>query len=110
MAGLPTRTFAIRDQQIPPADTGGGGGGVGGGGGGGGGGGSEPPGFDLSVNFVPVTYPAYEPARIAMPPGAAELWRVINAGADTILDLQVGKHGPARQDGIASQRFRLTVL
>ena len=91
MAGLPTRTIAIRDQELPPGsdyDTGGGGGGARRRAG------SDEltegsPGWDLSVNFVPVTYPEYEPARIEMVPGAAEFWRVINAGADTILELQV---------------------
>jgi hypothetical protein len=87
VAGLPTRTFAIRDQAIPPD------------GGGGGGGGGAAPAFDLSVNFVPITYPAYEPARVATAPGAVELWRVINAGADSILELQVGRPGAARACG-----------
>ncbi len=80
MAGLPTRTVAIRDQKVPPA------------GGDDGAGAAPAPAFDLSVNFVPVTYPGYEPARIAMASGTAELWRVINAGADTVLELQAGWH------------------
>ena len=55
------------------------------------------PAWDLSVNFVPVTYPGYVPARIDMVPGSAELWRVINAGADTILNIQVPRcAGPVR--------------
>ncbi len=47
------------------------------------------PAWDISINFVPVTYPEYQPATIETPPGEHELWRVLNAGADTILILQV---------------------
>ena len=55
------------------------------------------PAWDLSVNFVPVTYPGYVPACIDMAPGSTELWRVINAGADTVLDIQVPRcAGPGR--------------
>jgi FtsP/CotA-like multicopper oxidase with cupredoxin domain len=47
------------------------------------------PAKDLSVNYVPVPYPDYPPARIEMNPEEQELWRVINASAITYLDLQV---------------------
>ena len=47
------------------------------------------PAWDISINFVPVTYPEYQPATIETPPGENELWRVLNAGADTILNLQL---------------------
>jgi FtsP/CotA-like multicopper oxidase with cupredoxin domain len=43
----------------------------------------------LSVNYVPVPYPSYPPARIEMRPHQRELWRVLNASADTYLDLYV---------------------
>jgi FtsP/CotA-like multicopper oxidase with cupredoxin domain len=47
------------------------------------------PAKDLSINFVPVPYPAYQPAMIAMKPGEKQFWRVLNASAITYLDLQV---------------------
>jgi FtsP/CotA-like multicopper oxidase with cupredoxin domain len=45
------------------------------------------PAKDLSVNFVPVPYPDYPPAAIAMKSGKRELWRVLNASAITYLNL-----------------------
>jgi FtsP/CotA-like multicopper oxidase with cupredoxin domain len=95
LAGLPERTLVIRDQDLlnpgaPPAK-------------------SEPvvsknlldsdgdaantgtgfgkPSKDLSVNFVPVPYPDYPPATLAMKPGQRQLWRVLNASAITYLNL-----------------------
>jgi FtsP/CotA-like multicopper oxidase with cupredoxin domain len=47
------------------------------------------PAKDLSLNFVPVAYPDYEPAVLHMPPGQRELWRILNASAITYLDLQL---------------------
>jgi FtsP/CotA-like multicopper oxidase with cupredoxin domain len=44
---------------------------------------------DLSLNYVPVYFPDYTPAIIRMDPGSKQLWRVLNASADTIIDLQV---------------------
>ena len=45
------------------------------------------PSKDLSVNFVPVPYPDYPPAALAMKPGERQLWRVLNASAITYLNL-----------------------
>jgi FtsP/CotA-like multicopper oxidase with cupredoxin domain len=47
------------------------------------------PAKDLSLNFVPVSFPKYQPAVIAMKAGERQLWRVLNASAITYLDLQV---------------------
>jgi FtsP/CotA-like multicopper oxidase with cupredoxin domain len=47
------------------------------------------PAKDLSINFVPVPYPDYPPARITMKPGERQLWRVLNASAITYLNLAV---------------------
>jgi FtsP/CotA-like multicopper oxidase with cupredoxin domain len=47
------------------------------------------PAKDLSINFVPVPYPDYPPAKIIMKPGERQLWRVLNASAITYLDLAV---------------------
>ena len=38
-------------------------------------------------------FPAYLPATIATAPSQKELWRVLNAGANTILDLQIVAQG-----------------
>jgi FtsP/CotA-like multicopper oxidase with cupredoxin domain len=94
LAGLPERVLVIRDQDLlnpnaPPggasvpviidrdgdsANTGTG---------------SGRPAKDLSVNFVPVPYPDYPPARILMKPGERQLWRVLNASSVTYLNLAV---------------------
>jgi FtsP/CotA-like multicopper oxidase with cupredoxin domain len=83
LAGLPERVLVIRDQQnadgrpgraagvadgayVP-----------------------EKPSNDLSINSVPVPYPDYPLAVIPTQPGRRELWRVLNASADTYLDLQL---------------------
>jgi FtsP/CotA-like multicopper oxidase with cupredoxin domain len=97
VAGLPERVLVIRDQDLvnpnaPPSK-------------------SEPvvpkqlidrdgdaanngtgfgkPAKDLSLNFVPVPYPDYPPAAIAMKPGERQLWRVLNASAITYLNLEI---------------------
>lgn len=95
LAGLPERIMVIRDQDLlnpdaPPSK-------------------SEPvvpktlidrdgdsanngtgfgrPAKDLSLNFVPVPYPDYPPALLAMKPGERQLWRVLNASSVTYLNL-----------------------
>jgi FtsP/CotA-like multicopper oxidase with cupredoxin domain len=47
------------------------------------------PAKDLSLNFVPVSYPSYAPAVIKLQPGERQLWRILNASAITYLDLQL---------------------
>ncbi len=108
VAGLPERVFIIRDQDLlnpnaPPAK-------------------SEPvvpkflvdrdgdaantgtgfgkPAKDLSINYVPVPYPDYTPAIIAMRPGEKQLWRVLNASAITYLNLEVHIHHKAQPLGL----------
>jgi FtsP/CotA-like multicopper oxidase with cupredoxin domain len=110
VAGLPERVLVIRDQDLlhpdaPPSK-------------------SEPvipqilldadgdsannhtgygkPAKDLSVNFVPVPYPDYPPARIGMRPGERQLWRVLNASAVTYLHLAVLFNKVAQQLGIVA--------
>jgi FtsP/CotA-like multicopper oxidase with cupredoxin domain len=76
------------------------------------------PAKDLSINFVPVPYPEYPPAIIAMRPSERQLWRVLNASAITYLDLQILLDGvpqpmgvvsldgvPINQDGMAGNRI-----
>ena len=97
VAGLPERVFIIRDQDLvnPNAspskseplvpkfmidrdgDSANNGTGFG------------KPAKDLSINYVPVPYPDYPPATIAMKPGERQLWRVLNASAITYLNFQV---------------------
>lgn len=76
VAGLPERVFVIRDEKMPdPSD-------------------SEKadpnrPTKQLSVNYIPVRYPKYVPAVIKMKPLERQFWRVVNASADTYLELSL---------------------
>jgi FtsP/CotA-like multicopper oxidase with cupredoxin domain len=97
VAGLPERVLIIRDQDVvnpnaPPSK-------------------SEPvvpkmlidrdgdaannrtgfgkPAKDLSINCVPVPYPDYPTAVVAMRPDERQLWRVLNASAITYLNLEI---------------------
>ena len=110
VAGLPERVFVIRDQPLlnpnaPPSK-------------------SEPavprlridrdgdvanngtgagtPAKDLSINFVPIPYPDYPPASITMRPGERQLWRVLNAGSVTYLDLALLFDGAPQQLGVVA--------
>jgi FtsP/CotA-like multicopper oxidase with cupredoxin domain len=75
------------------------------------------PAKDLSLNFVPVPYPDYPPAVIAIKPAERQLWRVLNASAITYVDLQILVRGrpqpmgvvaldgvPINEDGMAGNR------
>jgi FtsP/CotA-like multicopper oxidase with cupredoxin domain len=108
VAGLPERVLVIRDQDLlnpnaPPSK-------------------SEPvvpkmlfdrdgdaantgtgygkPAKDLSINFVPVPYPDYEPAVLEMKPDGQELWRVVNASGITYLNLEVHYDHAAQRLGL----------
>jgi FtsP/CotA-like multicopper oxidase with cupredoxin domain len=77
VAGLPQRILVIRDQPVLNAP-----------------GGSGPgPGWDVSLNYVPIPYPAYPVAIIKMQSGTREFWRIANASANTIIDLQLTYDG-----------------
>ena len=80
LANLPTRTLVLRDQLLPVSETND----------------NNIPAWDLSLNYVPVTYPSYTPAVISTVPGEQELWRVVNSSADTILNLQYIVNGTAQ--------------
>ncbi|WP_210345567.1 multicopper oxidase family protein [Bradyrhizobium sp. CCBAU 53421] len=108
LAGLPERVLVIRDQDLvnpdaPPSkfepvmtksqldndgDVANSGTGFG------------KPSKDLSVNFVPVPYPTYPPARLTMKPGERQLWRVLNASAITYLNLALLVDRTPQQIGI----------
>jgi FtsP/CotA-like multicopper oxidase with cupredoxin domain len=85
VTGLPERFLILRDEQLGAAITGG------------------PlataqaPFWDASVNYVTVPYPSYTPAIIKMQKGAQEFWRVANAAANTIMDIQVVYDGVPQQ-------------
>ena len=57
---------------------------------------ARPPAWDISINYVPVLYPDFQPAKMEMVPSQKELWRVLNAGADTIFNLQLLAGGAAQ--------------
>jgi FtsP/CotA-like multicopper oxidase with cupredoxin domain len=87
VAGLPERVLIIRDMTRPsgPAPS------------------VNPPvpSWDASLNYVPIAYqpnqvPNYTPAVIQMRTGVQEFWRVVNASADTIIDLQLQYDGKAQ--------------
>ncbi len=110
LAGLPERVLVIRDQGLlnpdaPPSP-------------------SEPvvpkmlidrdgdaanngtgfgkPARDLSLNFVPVPYPDYPTAHIAMKPGERQLWRVLNASSVTYLNLALLFRQTPQQLGVVA--------
>jgi FtsP/CotA-like multicopper oxidase with cupredoxin domain len=51
--------------------------------------GSGTPAKDLSLNFVSVPYPAYQPATIRMRASERQFWRIVNASSITYLNLQL---------------------
>jgi FtsP/CotA-like multicopper oxidase with cupredoxin domain len=77
VAGLPERTLIVRDQIVT---------------------GDPPPGgaiptSDVTLNYVPIAYPVLTPAVIAIKPGRREFWRVLNASAETVMDLALTYDG-----------------
>jgi FtsP/CotA-like multicopper oxidase with cupredoxin domain len=87
VAGLPERVLIIRDNLVPGNPTPGG----------------SVPSWDISLNYMPVPYPAYTPVIIPMKPGEKQFWRVVNACADTVLDIQLqydGKPQPLQLIGL----------
>jgi FtsP/CotA-like multicopper oxidase with cupredoxin domain len=77
VAGLPEQVLIIRDNLVPGNPTPGG----------------NIPSWDVSLNYVPVPSPTFTPAVIQMKPQERQLWRVLNASADTIIDLQLRYDG-----------------
>jgi FtsP/CotA-like multicopper oxidase with cupredoxin domain len=73
VAGLRERLFVIRDQNVAGNPTPG----------------DSIPSWDLTLNYIPIAYPALTPAVIHMAPGEKQLWRVLNASADSLVDLEV---------------------
>jgi len=89
LRNLPERVLIVRDEWMPnapPPPTG-----------------PPRPTKQLSINYVPVRYPGYLPARLEMRPGARELWRVLNASADTYLHLYVEFAGKRQLVGLVAR-------
>ena len=86
LAGLPERLLVIRDQLRQSASEAG----------------VKPPAKDLSVNFVPVRYPTYPSAIMRIKPSRRELWRVLNASADTFLELHLLTNGKWQSLGLVA--------
>jgi FtsP/CotA-like multicopper oxidase with cupredoxin domain len=80
LLGLQERVLVLRDQNVPYDEM------------------FYPnaPGWDLSINFVPITFPGYTPAIIQTNPSEKELWRVANTSADTIINLEYVVNGTAQ--------------
>jgi FtsP/CotA-like multicopper oxidase with cupredoxin domain len=73
VAGLRQRIIVLRDQLVA--------GGLAPGG--------SVPSWDLTLNNIPIAYPALTPTIIRMRTGESQLWRVTNSAADSLVDLQV---------------------
>lgn len=86
LAGLPERLLVIRDQVRQSATEPG----------------LKPPAKDLSVNFVPVPYPTFPSAIMRIKPSRRELWRVLNASADTFLELHLLTNGKWQSMGLVA--------
>jgi FtsP/CotA-like multicopper oxidase with cupredoxin domain len=64
--------------------------------------GSGTPAKDLSLNFVPVPYPEYQPATIRMRPSERQFWRIVNASSITYLNLQLLFAGKPQALGVVA--------
>ena len=90
-ANVPQRILLVRDQVVAGVPAPGG----------------RVPSWDLTMNYVPIAYPRERPAVIKIGPNAHEFWRIVNASADSILDLSVSYDGVAQPlrvvafDGVA---------
>ena len=80
LVGLPEQTFVLRDLLVPVSEQND----------------ANVPAWDLSLDYVPVSFPAYTPAVVPVAPGQQQLWRVLNSAADTILNLQYVVGGTAQ--------------
>jgi FtsP/CotA-like multicopper oxidase with cupredoxin domain len=77
VGGLPERTLIVRDQSVSGDLAPGG----------------AIPTSDVTLNYVPIAYPGLAPAVIPIKAGRREFWRVLNASAETVLDIAVTYDG-----------------
>ena len=47
------------------------------------------PTWDVTINYVPVSWPSYAPTVLYMRPGATEFWRLLAAFTDSLFQLQL---------------------
>ncbi len=80
VAGLPQHVLLVRDNLVPGGPAPGG----------------DVPSWDVSVNYIPVAYPAFTPAKFISRPNERQLWRLANTSADTILDVELNYDGVAQ--------------
>jgi FtsP/CotA-like multicopper oxidase with cupredoxin domain len=89
ISGLQERVFVFRDEDMP----------------------ASPPGAtldlnrptkQLSINYISVPYPDYPTASIVMKPSERQLWRVLNASADTYLNLAIEYDGKRQTVSLVS--------
>lgn len=80
VAGLRQRILVLRDQIVAGDAVPGG----------------KVPSWDLTLNNIPIAYPALIPAIIRMRTGESQVWRVTNSSADSLVDLQVLFDGVAQ--------------
>jgi FtsP/CotA-like multicopper oxidase with cupredoxin domain len=78
VAGLPTSVLVVRDTTLAAT------------------GGAGTPAKDLSLNYVAIDSPSETPAVIQMQPSQQQFWRVLNASADTPIDVQLVYDGVAQ--------------
>ena len=78
VAGLKQRILLVRDQTISVLP------------------GGNAPSWDISLNYVPILYPKYVPAVLEIQRGTKELWRVVNASSDTIIELALNHENVAQ--------------
>ena len=77
VAGIPERVLVVRDQTVAGEPEHG----------------FDVPAWDLTLNYVPISYPDLTPAVISTRYNQQQFWRVLNASADTILDLKLEYDG-----------------
>ena len=87
--GLPERVLVLRDEWMPPAIRAGN---------------PDPnrPTKQLSVNYIPIPYPTYQTGVVKMKPGQRELWRVVNASADTYVRVFLELGGQRQNLGLVA--------
>lgn len=80
LLGLPEQTLVVRDQLVPLSEQNA----------------ANAPAWDLSLDNVPVSFPAYTPAVLPVAPAQQQLWRILNSSADSILNLGYTVNGVAQ--------------
>ena len=68
VSGLKQRVIVIRDNLVKNKS-------------------SDGPSWDLSMNFIPIPYPTYNPIKMTMNVNEKQLFRVVNSAADSILNI-----------------------